>query len=86
MARQKPEEIKKELQKQEDEVYGDETWGGSNPRPSSDDDVEEELKEVTGDEPIEGEPYSISDAVNEDTPGSTSYTPSDSEKQAEDNE
>jgi hypothetical protein len=57
-------DIKKELQREEDEVYGDETISGSSPRPSSDDDVEQGMENVTGQEPARDE--TIADAVNEE--------------------
>lgn len=55
-------QIDEELQKQEDEVYGtDYTDGGEKFH-----DTEEMIEEVTGDEPIEGKPFSIAEAVEED--------------------
>ncbi len=44
-------QIAKQLQNQEDQVYGDETVSGTNPRPDSDDDVEAMMENVTGNDP-----------------------------------
>lgn len=62
----KRDDIKEELEKEEDEVYGDETAVGSAPDPEKVGDTEELVKEVTGNEPEEGKPYSIAEEVEKD--------------------
>lgn len=56
-------QIDEELQKQEDEVYGTAYTDGD---PEKFVDTEGMVEEVTGDEPEEGKPFSIADAVDED--------------------
>lgn len=48
MPRMKVKDIKREVNKEEDEFYGEETETGSSPKPSSDDDVEKDLENVIG--------------------------------------
>lgn len=55
-------QIDEELKKQDDEVYGtDYTDGGEKFH-----DTEEMVKEVIGEEPEDGKPFSVADAVEED--------------------
>lgn len=62
MAKPKPSDVDEELKKQDDEVYGtDYTDGGEKFH-----DTEDMVKDVTGDEPDEGVPYSIADAIQDD--------------------
>jgi hypothetical protein len=53
MVKQKAEDVKKEIEQQEKEVYGDTTISGSAPDPSSDDDVEEVVEDAMGEETSE---------------------------------
>ena len=48
MVRPKPEEIQKELDDLQKDVYGENTVSGTAPDPESDDDVEQNLTDVTG--------------------------------------
>jgi len=64
MARQHPDDVQKEVDELEDEVYGDETVSGTNPKPGSDDDTKKNLEEVIGNEPAPG--FNIGDEINED--------------------
>ncbi len=66
MAGEDVDEVKKELKENEDRFYGEETVSGSSPRPESDDDVKEMVKEVIGNPPEEGKPFSIAEEVNKD--------------------
>ena len=59
----KRDDIKKEIKRQDEEVYGEETMAGSSPDPESDDDVAETYKKVIGHEPKKGE--SLADEVDE---------------------
>ncbi len=66
MTKQDIDDIKKELREDEDRFYGEETVSGSSPRPESDDDVKEMVKEVIGNPPEEGKPFSIAEEVKKD--------------------
>jgi hypothetical protein len=66
MVKQKADDVKKEVEEQEDEFYGDATISGTAPDPSSDDDVDEVVKEVTGEKPEQFEPVGIAEEVDED--------------------
>jgi len=59
MVRVKPQDVEEEVQKQEDEFYGDETASGSNPRPTSDDDVTSVYDDAVGYEEQEEEPEEV---------------------------
>ena len=48
MVRIKPEDVQKELDDLQKEVYGENTVSGSAPDPDSDDDTEQNLADVTG--------------------------------------
>ena len=66
MTKQDIDDIKKEIMENEDRFYGEETVSGSSPRPESDDNVKEMVKEVIGNPPEEGKPFSIAEEVNKD--------------------
>jgi len=66
MVKAKAKDIKKQIQQQDKDVYGDTTISGSSPDPESDDDVEKVVEEVTGEKPKQGEEFSISDEVEKD--------------------
>ncbi len=66
MVKQDIDEVKKEIRENEDRFYGEETVSGSSPRPDSDDDVAEMIKEVIGNSPEEGKPFSIAEEVKKD--------------------
>ena len=51
MVREDPRKIAEQVQKQDDEFYGEETAVGSSPRPDSDDDTEEVLEDFIGKKP-----------------------------------
>lgn len=66
MVRVNPQKLAEELKKQ-NKVYGDgeDQLGGSAPDPDVDDDVEESLEGVIGNQPYPGS-FSLSDEVDED--------------------
>lgn len=67
MARQKPQDVAEELQKLDDQVYGESTVSGSAPALESDDDVLKNLEDVIGEEPDQNPwGFNIGDASNED--------------------
>ncbi len=66
MAKQKIDEVKKEIEEQKDEFYGEEAVGGSEMGLETDDDTKEMIEEVTGDEPEEEKPYSIAEDLQGD--------------------
>jgi hypothetical protein len=68
MVRPHPDDIKKELEEQEDAYYGDETVSGSNPNPAkvTQNDTEDNIEDVTGNEPKAGVPFSLADEVDDD--------------------
>lgn len=55
MARQDADELKKEVEKQKKEFYGDEGIGSGSPSPDTDDDTEEMMEEVAGHKPKRGD-------------------------------
>jgi hypothetical protein len=61
MPKQKIDDVKKEIEKEKDDVYGDESVGGSQMGLDKDDDTTEMVEDVTGNKPTEGKPYSIAD-------------------------
>jgi len=66
MARQRPEDVIKEVNQQEDDNYGDETISGTNPRPDSDDDLEKVMDDVVGSDFDEEKPLDIADEIEDD--------------------
>lgn len=62
MPRPKPSQIDEEVKKQNEEVYGEETVGGSQQGLEVDDDTEETLEKVIGNKP-EG---TIGEEINKD--------------------
>jgi hypothetical protein len=66
MAKAKIKDIKKQIQQQDKNVYGDTSISGSAPDPESDDDVEEVVKEITGEKPEQGQQFNISKEVEKD--------------------
>ena len=83
MARQKPKDIEKELKKQDDEVYGEETVSGSSPRPASDDDTTDNLKDVIGNEPKNDKPFTIAEEIEADELDRRGKTSSDDASEEE---
>jgi hypothetical protein len=51
MVKQDAEDVKKEVEKQKKEFYGNESIGSGSPSPETDDDAGKAMKEVTGHEP-----------------------------------
>jgi len=66
MARQKPDEVEEELQKDEDRFYGDQTVSGTSTHPDSDDDVEEMMSDVVGEDFDENEEVGLAEEIQED--------------------
>ncbi len=63
MPKQPPDKVDEELKKQEDDVYGTEyTDGGEKFH-----DTEDMVKDVAGNEPEEGKPFSIAEEIDKDT-------------------
>lgn len=66
MARQSPDDVQKEIEELEDENYGDETISGTNPRPDADDDVEDFMEDVVGEDFDEEDDLDIADEIEDD--------------------
>lgn len=66
MARQRPDDVQKEIEELEDENYGDETVSGTNPRPDADDDVEDFVKDTVGSDFDDEDDLDIAEEVKED--------------------
>lgn len=68
MARQSPDDIQKEVEEQEEEVYGTGTAGSSDPDPDivTRDDSEEKLEDAVGNEIDNTKPFSLADEVEKD--------------------
>lgn len=70
MARAKVDEVKKEVQEELDEVYGEETAGGSQPKPNSNSDVEITVGKTLGWDAVKKikkhKPFLIGEEVEED--------------------
>ena len=62
----KRDDIKKELKRQEDEVYGENTISGSSPDPDSDDDVMTNLEDAVGAGINPGDEFHLADEVMND--------------------
>ncbi|MFC1649581.1 hypothetical protein ACFL2C_02585 [Patescibacteria group bacterium] len=62
----KRDDIKKQIKKQQDEVYGESTVSGSAPDPASDDDVVENLKDAVGADINPGDEFHLADEVLKD--------------------
>jgi hypothetical protein len=58
--------LKKQVREQDDIVYGEETISGSSPKPESDDDIEEILEEVMGDDIDFLNGFSLEEEVKKD--------------------
>ena len=65
-------DVKKQLKKQDDEFYGDQTVSGSAPDPESDDSVEDIIEEVMGEDASakimdpDDDGFSLADEITED--------------------
>ncbi len=70
MARMKVKDIQKEVNREEDEFYGEETISGSSPKPSSDDDAESALAGAIGPDAHDvvknHKPFDIDEEVDKD--------------------
>lgn len=67
MARQNPADIDELLKKEDDDVYGEGTASGSAPDPESDDNVAENVADVTGEEPTASAwGFNMADEIAED--------------------
>jgi hypothetical protein len=77
MTKPKPEEIKKELDKEEKDFYGDTTISGQNPDPESDDDTKQALVDVLGNNPRHDE--NIGNEINKDEMGVVENPPRENE-------
>lgn len=64
----KKDDIKKQLKKQNNEVYGESTVSGSAPDPSSDDDVEQAVKDTFGSNINPADVFHLADEVQKDKP------------------
>ena len=68
----KRDEIKKELEEQEEEFYGDETVSGSSPSPESDDSIEKMMGDAMGEDAADDvsdpkeDGFNIADEIEED--------------------
>jgi hypothetical protein len=87
--------VKQQIQQQNDDVYGDETYAGSSPRPDADDDIEMVIGNTMGEDAVEDiaghKPFNVADeiegdedAILSDPPGDTSgYSEDDSDEDDE---
>jgi hypothetical protein len=62
----KPSDVKKQVAKQNKAVYGDTAQGGHMAGLNTDDDTEQNVKEVFGNAPVSGEPFFMDDEIDED--------------------
>lgn len=62
MINQSQKRLKKKIQEQDDQFYGEETESGSSPRPSSDDSVDKDYRQAFGNKPK----TDIGEEINED--------------------
>lgn len=74
-------DIKEELRKEEDEVYGDETISGSSPRPDTDDDVDKPMTDLTGKKVERSD--TIAEDINEEEEERHGLTPAKKEGKKE---
>ncbi len=66
MARQKPDDVIKELKNQDDENYGDETISGTNPVSGEAPDVDDMMDDVVGEDHDEEEELDIAEEIEGD--------------------
>ncbi|MCH7641381.1 hypothetical protein IID22_04245 [Patescibacteria group bacterium] len=66
MVKPKASELKKQIKKQDEEVYGEETMSGSSPDPASDDDVAETLEKTVGTDLKSGDEFNLGEEVERD--------------------
>ena len=66
MVREKLKKIKKRIAQEQRGVYGEETASGSSPSPESDDDTASMVKDIVGNKPKSGKPFSLAEEVNKD--------------------
>ena len=59
-------DIKKQIKKQDNENYGEETISGSSHDPESDDDTAKALEEAVGTDIKQGQEFSLKDEVEKD--------------------
>lgn len=62
----KRDDIKRELKKQQDEVYGEGTMSGSSPDPDSDDNVMDVMEDTVGPDINPGDEFHLADEVMKD--------------------
>lgn len=82
MTRQDADEVKKEVEKQKEEFYGDEAMGSGSPAPETDDDTSEMMKEVVGHEP-KNRDDTIAKEVNEAEESRRGVEPHEDEEEPE---
>ena len=66
MVKPKASDLKKQIKKQDEEVYGEETMSGSSPDPESDDDVAETLEKTVGTDLKRGDEFNLEKEVERD--------------------
>ena len=66
MVKPSRDDIKKQIEEEDKRVYGETTISGSMPDPESDDDIKDAVKDITGEEPKDGVPFSIAEEVKKD--------------------
>lgn len=68
MVKTKSDEIKDQIKKQDEEVYGDESISGSNPDPEAiqEETTRELVEDYTGNKPRQRKSFNIGDEVNKD--------------------
>lgn len=59
-------DIKKQIKRQDDEIYGESTISGSSPDPESDDNTREILEKTVGNKINPGDPFVLADEVIKD--------------------
>jgi hypothetical protein len=87
--------VKQQIQQQNDDVYGDETYSGSSPRPDADDNIDDIVRDAMGKDAVEDidnrKPFNLADEIEEDekdirSKASAESTQGDDEDEEEDSE
>ena len=82
----KRDDIKKQLKKQQDEVYGEGTIAGSSPDPGSDDNVGDALEDAVGGKINPGDEFHLADEVMKDEEARKPGINDSAEEEEEDDE
>ena len=82
----KRDDIKRQIKKQADEIYGEGTISGSSPDPDSDDNVADSLEDAVGGKINPGDEFHLADEVLKDETARQSASGGSNEEQDEEEE